>query len=135
ISPEVLYWEEQVDARGQVLADAQSAVQTDPSEAAKKKATDAETALTYAQNQLKYFQAVYEDTYIPKNFTQYGTFTFRGRTIKTVIQVEDQETGKMVDSIIAPSEGEIGMARAAYDLAKASIAEAQAYLDVLKGGD
>ena len=135
ISPEVLYWEEQVDARGQTLADAKSSAQTDTSDAAKKKVTDAETSLTNAQNQLKYSQTVYEETYIPKNFTQYRTVTFRGRTIKTVIQVEDDETGKMVDSIIPPSEGEIGMARSAYDLAKASIAEAQTYLDVLKGGE
>jgi multidrug efflux pump subunit AcrA (membrane-fusion protein) len=96
---------------------------------------DAETSLMSAQNQLKYFQTIYEETYIPKNFTQYRTVTFRGRTIKTVIQVEDDKTGKMVDSIIPPSEGEIGMARSAYDLAKASIAEAQTYLNVLKGSD
>jgi HlyD family secretion protein len=135
ISPEVLYWEEQVTSRGHTLADAQTASQTDSSEAAKKNVTDAETALTYAKNQLKYFQTVYEETYIPKNFTQYNVRTFRGRTIKTVIQVEDEETGKMVDSIIPPSEGEIGMARAAYDLAKASIAEAQTYLDVLNDAE
>ena len=84
---------------------------------------------------MKYFQTVYEETYIPKNFTQYRTVTFRGRTIKTVIQVEDDKTGKMIDSIIPPSEGEISMARSAYDLAKASIAEAQTYLDILKGAD
>jgi HlyD family secretion protein len=47
--------------------------------------------------------------------------------------VEDEETGRMVDLIYPPTEGEIGMARAAYDLAKASIAEAQIYLDVLNG--
>lgn len=135
ISPEVLYWEEQVDARGQTLTDAKSAAQTDASDTAKKKVTDAEISLTYAQNQLKYFQTVYEETYIPKNFTQYRTVTFRGRTIKTVIQVEDDKTGKMIDSIIPPSEGEISMARSAYDLAKASIAEAQTYLDILKGAD
>ena len=134
ISPEVLYWEEQIDARGQTLTDAQTTAQTDTSDAAKKKVTDAQTALTSAQNQLKYFQTVYTETYIPKNFTQYNIRTFRGRTIKTVIQVED-DTGKMVDSIIPPSEGEIGMARSAYDLAKASIAEAQTYLDVLNGKD
>lgn len=135
ISPEVLYWEEQVDARGQTLADAKSAAQTDTSDAARKKVTDAETSLAYAQDQLKYFQTVYTETYVPKNFTQYNIRTFRGRTIKTVIQVEDDKTGKMIDSVIPPSEGEIGIARSAYDLAKASIAEAQTYLDVLKGED
>ena len=41
----------------------------------------------------------------------------------------------MVDSITPPSEGEIAIARADYDLAKASVGEAQIYLDVLNGSD
>ena len=135
ISPEVLYWEEQVDARGQTLADAKSAAQTDTSDAARKKVTEAETSLTYAQNQLKYFQTVYEETYIPKNFTQYQTRRGRGGTRTEVVKVLDETTGKYVDLIYPPTEGEIGMVRAAYDLAKASIAEAQTYLDVLNGED
>jgi HlyD family secretion protein len=133
ISPEVLYWEEKAAEREQILADAQTTAQTDTSDEAQQNVTDAETSLTYAQAQLKYFQTVYEETYILKNFTQYRTMTFRGKTITEVIQVEDEETGKMVDLIYPPTEGEIGMARAAYDLAKASIGEAQIYLDVLNG--
>ena len=39
----------------------------------------------------------------------------------------------MVDLITHPPKAEIGMARADYDLAKASIGEAQTYLDVLNG--
>ena len=135
ISPEVLYWEEQVEGRGQTLADAEAAAQTDTSDAAKKKVTDSETTLTYAQNQLKYFQTVYEETYIPKTFTQYTTRRGRGGTKTEVIQIVDEITGKKSNLIYPPSEGEIGMARAAYDLAKASIAEAQTYLDVLNGED
>lgn len=133
ISPEVLYWEEKVAEREQLLTDAQSAAQSDASDEVKQKVNDAETSLAYAQAQLKYFQTVYEETYIPKNFTQYRTRTFSGKTITEVIQVEDEGTGKMVDLIYPPTEGEIGMARAAYDLAKASIGEAQIYLDVLNG--
>jgi HlyD family secretion protein len=135
ISPEVLYWEEKVAERQQTLTDAQTAYQSDTSDAAKQEVDEAQNSLTYAQNELKYFQAVYEETYIPANFTQYRTMSFRGRTMKTVIQVEDENTGKMVDLITPPSVGEIGMARAAYDLAKASIGEAQTYLDVLNGED
>jgi len=130
-----LYWEEQVDARGQTLADAKSAAQTDTSDPAKKKVTDAETSLKYAQHQLKYFQTVYEETYVPKNFTQYQTRRGRGGPTTEVVKVLDETTGKYVDLIYPPSEGEIGVARSAYDLAKASIAEAQTYLDVLKGGE
>src|SRR5688572_15650210 len=135
ISPEVLYWEEKVAEREQILAEAQTAAQTDTSDEAKQKVTEAQTSLEYAQAQLKYFQTVYKESYIPKNFTQYRTMTFRGRTIMEVIQVEDESTGEMVDSITPPSEGEIAMARAAYDLAKASIGEAQIYLDVLNGAE
>ncbi len=135
ISPEVLYWEEKVAEREQLLADAQAAEQTDTSDQAKQKATESETSLEYAQAQLNYFQTVYEETYVIKNFTQYRTTTFRGQTITQVIQVEDEETGKMIDSITPPSEGEIAIARAAYDLAKASIGEAQIYLDVLNGAE
>jgi HlyD family secretion protein len=133
ISPEVLYWEEQVDARGQTLADAQTVVQTDTSDSAKQNVTEAETSLTYAQNSLKYFQTVYEETYVPKTFTQYETRRGRGGTKTEVVKVLDEDTGKYVDLIYPPTEGEIGMARADYDLAKASIAEAQTYLDVLNG--
>ncbi len=135
ISPEVLYWQERVASRGQTLADAQTASQTNSSEAAKKAVTDAETALMYAQNQLKYFQTVYEETYVKKTFTQYQTRRGRGGTRTEVVQVLDEDTGKYVDLIYPPTEGEIGMARAAYDLAKASIAEAQTYLDVLNGAE
>src|SRR6185295_10294221 len=90
ISPEVLYWEEQVNSRGQTLADAQTASQTDSSDAAKKAVTDAETAVTYAQNQLKYFQTVYEETYVKKTFTQYRTMRGRGGTRTEVVQVLDE---------------------------------------------
>lgn len=133
ISPEVLYWEEKVAEREQIFIDTQTAAQSDSSDEAKQKVTDAETSLAYAQSQLKYFQTVYEETYIAKNFTQYRTMTFRGKTITEVMLVEDEETGKMVDLIYPPTEGEIGMARADYDLAKASIGEAQIYLDLLNG--
>jgi HlyD family secretion protein len=135
ISPEVLYWEEKLAEREQVLADAQTAAQTDTSDEAKQNVTEAQTSLEYAQAQLKYFQTVYEESYIAKNFTQTRTMTFRGRTVTEVVQVEDEETGEMVDSIAPPSEGEIAIARADYGLAKASIGEAQIYLDVLNGAE
>ncbi len=97
--------------------------------------SEAETSLTYARNQLRYFQTVYEETYIRKNFTQYQTRRGRGGTHTEVVKVWDEDLGKYVDLIYPPSEGEIGLARADYDLAKASIAEAQTYLDVLNGAE
>ena len=135
ISPEVLYWEEKVAEREELLVDAQAAAQTDTSDTAKQKVADAETSLKYAQDLLAQYQKSYEYDYIPATFTQYQTVRSRFGTRTEVIQVEDETTGELVDLIYAPTEGEIGMARAAYDLAKASIDEAQTYLDVLNGAE
>lgn len=135
ISPEVLYWEEKVADRENILADAQNAAQTDTSDEARKKVTDAETSLKYAQDSLTYFQKVYTETYIPENFTQYQTLRSRFGTRTEVIKVEDTFTGELVDLIYPPTEGEIGMARSAYNLAKASVIEAQIYFDVLNGAN
>jgi HlyD family secretion protein len=52
-----------------------------------------------------------------------------------VIKIVDEETGERSILIYPPTEGEIGMARADYDLTKASVAEAQTYPDVLNGAE
>ena len=135
ISPEVLFWEERVAERETTLANAQATAQTNTSDEAKQKVTQAETSLKYAQDSLVYFQKAYTNTYIPENFTQYQTVRSRFGSRTEPIQVEDPVTGELVDLIIPPSEGEIGKARADYDLAKASITEAQTYLDVLNGAE
>lgn len=135
ISPEVLYWEEKIADREQALTDAKNAAQTDTSDEAKQNVTQAETALKYAQDSLTYFQNIYTNTYIPENFTQYQTVRSRFGSRTEPIQVEDPVTGELEDLIIPPTEGEIGKARADYDLAKASIAEAQTYLEVLNGAE
>ncbi len=134
ISTDVLNWEEQVAQRQQTLTDAQTAAQTDTSATAKQKVTDAESSLKYAQDSLAYFQTSYRKDYIPATFTQYHTFTFRGRTITEPVTTEDKH-GKKHNVIIPPTNAEIGIARADYEAAKANIAEAQTYLDVLNGAE
>lgn len=133
ISPEVLYWEEKVAEREQILADAQATYQADTSDTAKQKVTEAETSLKYAQDSLAHFQQVYEYEYIKDTFTQYETRRTRRGTRTQVVKIVDEETGERSILIYPPTEGEIGMARADYDLAKASIAEAQTYLGMLNG--
>lgn len=134
ISPEVLYWEEKVAEREQILADVQAAAQTDKSDDAKQKVTEAETSLRDAQDSLAYFQKVYEYDYIKKTFTQTKEKrTRQGGTTTITVKLRDEETGERYILIYPPTEGEIGMARADYDLAKASVAEAQMYLDALNG--
>jgi HlyD family secretion protein len=135
ISPEVLYWEEKIAEREQTLSDTQIACQNDESDAAKQKVTGAETSLKFAQDSLAYFQKVYESDYIPATFTQYRTMRTPRGTRTEVVTVVDEETGEKSVLIYPPTEGEIGMARAEYDLAKALIAEAQTYLDVLNGAE
>jgi len=135
ISPEVLYWEEKVAEREQILTDVQTAAQTDASDVAKQKVTTAEATLKYAQNSLSYYQKYYTYTYIPETFTQYQMVRTRSGTKTEPVQIEDTTTGELVNVVYPPTEGEIGMARADYELAKASIAEAQTYLDVLNGAD
>jgi len=141
ISPEVLYWEEKVTEREQVSTDAQADLQSDASDVTKQKVSEAETSLKYAQDTLAHFQQVYTYKYAPETFT-------KTRTVRVVqtnqavprvvekeepVEVEDPLTGELVIAYYPPTEGEIAMARADYDLAKASIAEAQMYLDVLNG--
>ena len=135
VSPEVLYWEENVAQREQVLADAKTANQTNLSDSAKQKVTQAEASLKFARDSLTYFQAVYTQSYIPDTFTQYQTVRSRFGAHAEPVKITDTITGKLVNLVYPPTEGEIGMARAAYDLAKASIAEAQAYFDVLNGAE
>jgi len=135
ISPEVLYWEERVAVREQILADAQTAYQTDTSDTARQKVTEAETSLKYAQTSLAYYQKNYGNEYVPATFTQYRTVKTGFGTIDKVIQITDETTGKLINLVYPPTEGEIGMARADYDFAKASIAEAQIYLNILNGAD
>jgi len=135
ISPEVLHWEEEVAEREQILADVQAAAQTDASDAARQNVTEAEASLKYAQDSLAHFQKIYEYEYIPKTFTQTKEKrTRRGGTTTITVKLRDEETGERYIVIYPPTEGEIDMARADYDLAKASIGEAQTYLDVLNGG-
>ena len=135
ISPEVLYWEEKLAEREQILADAQAANQTDTSSAANQKVTEAETSLKYAQGSLTYFQKIYESDYVPSTFTQYNTLRTRRGTRTQVVKIVDEKTGELINLVYPPTEGETGMARADYDLAKGSVAEAQTYLDVLNGAD
>jgi len=135
ISPEVLYWEEKIAQREQILADAQSANQTDTSDAAKQKVTEAEKSLKYAQDSLTYFQEVYKSEYVPSTFTQYRTTKTPRGTRTEVVKIVDETTGEKTVLIYPPTEGEIGIARADYESAKGSVAEAQAYLDVLTGAD
>ena len=70
--------------------------------------------MDYFEDKLAGSWDYYENNYVPDNFT-----------------VKDRQTGTKYVSY--PSDASIAQARAEYDLAKATVVEAQNYLTALKG--
>jgi multidrug efflux pump subunit AcrA (membrane-fusion protein) len=114
VSPDVLYWEEQIAKAGQNLEDAKAAAKSSPSTDADSKVKKAEDVLGTFKDKLKGSQDYYTNVYVPQNFV-----------------AKDRSTGEKY--IAAPTVAEIATARAALDQAKASVIEAQNYLAALKG--
>lgn len=131
ISPAVLTWEERLAEAQQTLVAAQSENSVNPSEAAQKKVKDSELAMKLAQANLRSAQSAYE-TYVKDIFTETTTNPFTGE--EQIVYYHD-ENGKKYTKIYAPTQAEIDAARAAYALAKATLAEANNYLSVLNGED
>lgn len=113
ISPDVLYWEEQVAKAEQDLADAQAAAKSSPSADADAKVKKAQDVLGVYKDKLKGNQDYYKNVYLPKYFT-----------------MKDKVSG--IKYVAAPTDAEIANARAVLDQAKASVIEAQYYLAALK---
>jgi len=114
ISPTVLYWEEEIAKVEAELADAKQEAEISPSAEADQKVKDFESKLDLFQDKLQGSKTYYEEQYVPDNFT-----------------IKDRATGTKYVS--EPSEASIAQARAEYDLAKATVVEAQYYLAALKG--
>jgi len=114
ISPTVLYWEEEIAKVEAELADAKQEAEISPSAEADQKVKDFEAKLDLFQDKLQGSKTYYEEQYVPDNFT-----------------IKDRATGTKYVS--EPSEASIAQARAEYDLAKATVVEAQYYLAALKG--
>ena len=129
ISPQVLYWQEEVTKAQEALSAAQTEAIANPSAEAQKKVEDAQTTLTKAEAGLKYARGVYYNTYVPEYFTV--TETDQRTGVVSIVYITDS-TGAQVPEIEAPSQATIDTAQAAYDLAKANLVEAQIYLAALK---
>jgi len=114
ISPSVLRWEEEIATLEAELTAARQEAETTSSTEADQKVKDLETGLELAQGKLEGSWDYYEESYLPANFTR-----------------QDRETRKKY--VARPSDVSIAQARAEYDLAKATLAEAQDYLAALKG--
>ncbi|HEX2998132.1 MAG TPA: efflux RND transporter periplasmic adaptor subunit, partial [Anaerolineales bacterium] len=118
IGPEMLVGEEAVAEAQGALDAANAAAKKNPSDANQQKIKAAEAALAKAQETLDYAYYNYSNAYSLKTFT-YPVRNDKGVTIRREYK--------------PPSEGELLSGRAAYDLAKANLRDAQNYLDVLLG--
>jgi HlyD family secretion protein len=116
ISPDVLYYEERVAQAQSDLQKAQDQETASPSQENAKKVQDAKTALEWAQSGLLYAQGKY-DGYLT------DTFTFKDVKGREVIYV-----------FTPPTLDQVAAARAAYAVAKQTLADEQAYLTALLTG-
>jgi HlyD family secretion protein len=130
ISPSVLTWEERLAEAQTTLAVAQAEANSNPSDEATQKVKDAGLAVKLAEANLRSAQASYEG-YVKDNFTETETNPFTGE--EEIVYYIDEETGKKYTVVYAPTKAEIDAARAAYELAKATLTESKDYLAVLNG--
>ena len=114
ISPEVLAGEDEVANLEAELAAVRQEAETSPSTEADQKVQELEAKLDYFQDKLTGDWDYYENSYVIDNFT-----------------FKDRQTGTSYVSY--PSDASIAQARAEYDLAKATVVEAEHYLAALKG--
>jgi HlyD family secretion protein len=117
ISPDVVYWEEQVAADEQALQQTKDDAAAHPSPDAAKKVKTAETTLRVANNALAQAWLDYWNDYVPDTFL---TVITKGRTA--------------TKQVIPPSDSNVAKARADYTLAKATLAQDQDYLTALTTG-
>lgn len=120
ISPNVYYWEQQVAAAQTALDQLKAEAGSSPTSDQQKKIDEAASKLKNYQDRLKGTWAGYQQNYVPNNFT--------------VIQ-RNAQTRTSSKVVQAPTDAEIAAAEAAYTQAKASVQEAQWYLDTLNGKD
>ena len=118
IGPEMLVAEENVANAQDKLDTATTIAKKDPSDENNQKVEDAKSGLSNAQEALNYVYYTYASNYTLETFT-YPIRNDNGITIRK--------------DLIPPTDAEILAARAAYDLAKANLNNAQNYLDILQG--
>lgn len=129
ISPAVQIWQERLADAEAALVQAQAEAAANPSAEANQKVQDAQHAVALAQANLTTANKDYPD-YVKATFTETETNP-RTREEKVIYYVD--ATGKRYTNVYTPSQTEIDTAQAAYDLAKATVNEAENYLAALNG--
>jgi len=121
ISPTLLHWEEQVSEAEQALQAAQAKAEASPSDIeVQKNLEKAKAYLEYAKANLVSAQYSYKNYYVPNTFT---------------VKEYNRATRTWVKYVSAPSEAEILDARAAVNMAKASLIETEYLYTALTGGE
>jgi HlyD family secretion protein len=130
VSPAVQIWQERLENAKTALAEAQAEVKADPSDENKQKLQKAQDVVTIAEAYLEDAEENYY-TYLVNNFSEMRMDPRSGEA--RIIWYHDAETGKKYSEIHAPTETEIGIAQATYNLAKATLEEAKTYLAAISG--
>jgi HlyD family secretion protein len=117
ISPDVLFWEEQLKNAETALAQAKADAAANPSAEADKKVKAAEQMLQVGKNYLAQAWLDYQNDYCPETF------------LTTVTEGRDK-----VKKVIPPSDEDVASARANYELAKQQLKEANWYLTAITTG-
>jgi HlyD family secretion protein len=118
IGPDLLMAEENTQkAQSEVLL-AKAAAEKNPTNENKQNLVVAETVLANKEKFLEQAQRDYEGKYLLQTF---------------IYPVRNDNGVTTSRELFAPSNAEIATARAAYELAKANLNDAQNYLDILKG--
>jgi RND family efflux transporter MFP subunit len=116
ISPDVLYWETEIEEGEQVLEEARARLEETPSDKDVQQAlAKAEAFLDFAQDMLKEAWELYYEEYVPDTFPI----------------IEDRNDK---DVYAVPTDLEILQARIAIDEARKQLEESQDLYDVLTGG-
>jgi len=116
ISPDVLYWETEIEEGEQVLKEARTHLEKSPSdEEAQQTLAKAEAFLDFVQDKLKDAWELYYEEYVPDTFRI----------------VEDRNDK---DIYAVPTDLEILQARIAIDDARAQLEESKDLYDILTGG-
>ena len=132
ISPLVFRWEGIVETDEDTLADLKAEAISNPSEEASAAITAAEARLSESQKSLQFAWNTWKYDYVPENFTEKETDQRSG--IETIVYYTDTN-GNTWPVINTPTEDDIALARATYNLAKATVEEDEIYLNAIVSGE
>ena len=131
VSPAVQIWQERLENAQKALTEAQAEATANPSTEASQKVQLAQDTVTQDEFYLSEARNAYEK-YIIENWSEMQ-MDRRSGNLRTVYY-RDELTGKRYTITHAPTETEIAVSQATYDLAKATLQEAQSYLTAVSSG-